>query len=397
MKKAIKNQTTQKLELHFTKEDYQVLSADQKTSLKSCFLWSKSGACWVSRAKLDNCYHANKTAEKLGFNLTEAEIIGQRLSYAEELEIKTEKAEHREERYLQYAENAEHRAENLQKDIKDKRGDIAFFTQPILAGHAGSQTFARQREKMFSRYEKGFEEYRKSEYFREKALTAAGTASKQQLQNKTYLYNRIEEQKKTIKKITENIIWAEEHEREDLIEKYLQNYEYEADKQAFFENCLDELGGVCWSKENIKPGYLVKIRESWDLVVKANPKTVEAKSNYVNYTLNYPYAEIQEVKIPENWTDPAAKAIENPFSVDDILVWYHHADGNPYFKRAYQVIKTTQKQVTLKQLDYAENGIKLNNFKPGAKEMNRAFKQSDFWGNCVCVDDFILQKYLPAI
>ena len=195
MKKAIKNQTTQKLELHFTKEDYLALSTDQKSSLKSAFLWSKSGACWVSRAKLDNCYHANKTAEKLGFDLSTAEVTGKRLSYAEELEVKTEKAEHREERYLQYAENAEKRAENLQKAIKDKRGDIAFFTQPILAGHAGSQTFARQREKMFSRYEKGFEEYRKSEYFRGRALTAAGTASKQQLQNKTYLYNRIFEPK----------------------------------------------------------------------------------------------------------------------------------------------------------------------------------------------------------
>ena len=103
MKKAIKNLTTQKLELHFNKSDYLALSTDQKSSLKSAFLWSKSGACWVSRAKLDNCYHANKTAEKLGFNLAEAETIGQRLSYAEELEVKTEKAEHRQEKYLRYA------------------------------------------------------------------------------------------------------------------------------------------------------------------------------------------------------------------------------------------------------------------------------------------------------
>lgn len=34
------------------------------------------------------------------------------------------------------------------------------------------------------------------------------------------------------------------------------------DKQAFFENCLDEIGGIEYNKENIKPGYLVKILRS---------------------------------------------------------------------------------------------------------------------------------------
>lgn len=54
-------------------------------------------------------------------------------------------------------------------------GDIAFFTQPIIAGHAGSQAFARRREKIFAQYEKGFEEYRKSGYFRDRARIARET------------------------------------------------------------------------------------------------------------------------------------------------------------------------------------------------------------------------------
>jgi len=45
------------------------------------------------------------------------------------------------------------------------RGDIAFFTQPIIADHAGSPALTRRREKMLAQYERDFEEYRKSAYF----------------------------------------------------------------------------------------------------------------------------------------------------------------------------------------------------------------------------------------
>ena len=396
---VVENKTTQKLELHFEKAAYLELSEGQKKSLKSAFLWSKTGGCWVSRAKLDNCYWARKTVKDLGFDVTSAETVGQRPTYAEELDQKAEKAENRADRYNQYAENAETRAGKLQSGINAMHGDIAFFTQPIIAGHSGSQAFARRREKMFNQYHKGFEEYRKSEYFKGKAAAAEGAASKAQLGNKTYLYNKIEEQKKLIKKIEENIIRAEEKQRDDLLEKYLDRYEYEADKQAFFENYLDELGGVTYDNGNIKPGYLVKIRGYWRTVVKANPKTIEAQTSGAPFTLKYPYAAIQEVKIPGNWTEPAAEITENPFTVGDVLVWYHHANGEPFFLRTYQVIKTTAKQVTLCQLSYdGINPPTLNNFKAGARPINRAIKKSKFYDSwVVCVDDYALQKYSPAI
>lgn len=42
-------------------------------------------------------------------------------------------------------------------------GDIAFFTQPNINSSAG-RAFANKR--MFAAYERGFEEFKKSEYYR---------------------------------------------------------------------------------------------------------------------------------------------------------------------------------------------------------------------------------------
>jgi hypothetical protein len=293
-KQYILNRETSKIELHFSKADYQALTDEQKRDLKHAFLFSGQRQAWVSRST-NNHYSAIRTAEKLGF--TNGGRVGERLSYAEELERKAEKAESRAERYEQYAGNAKRRAEGLQGEFNELRKDWSWLTQPNIASSAG-RSFTRQREKVMARYEKGFDEYRKSEYFRERAATAAGTASQAQLQSKRYLNNRIEECNKNIRSLEKNIVAAEERKNEEWLERLLERMEYEIDKFAFFQNCMDDLGGVQYSKENVKPGYLVKIRGHWDVVIKANPKTVVSKSeNFI--PLKHAYAEIQDMKIPE--------------------------------------------------------------------------------------------------
>ena len=153
MRKYIFNLETTKIELHFEKSDYAALTDEQKADLKSAFLWSRTGSCWVSRAKEPNLWRAKQIAAKLGF--TEEQREGERLSFSEQVERQAERAERRAERYKQYAENAAQRGASLQEPLNHMHGDIAFFTQPIIAGHAGSQAFARRREKMFAQYEKG--------------------------------------------------------------------------------------------------------------------------------------------------------------------------------------------------------------------------------------------------
>jgi hypothetical protein len=162
MGKYLLNKETQKIEMHFEKSEYQALTEEQKKEIKSTFLWSNYAKAWVSRS-IHYHYRAEEIAKKLG--LENAGSVGERLSYAEELERKAEKAEARAERYEQYSENAEKRAERLQADFNEYRKDWSWLTQPIIAGHSGSQAFKRHKDKVIARYERGFEEYHKSEYY----------------------------------------------------------------------------------------------------------------------------------------------------------------------------------------------------------------------------------------
>jgi len=411
MGKYIINQETSKIELHFDKSEYMGLSDDLKREIKSNFLWSRTAGAWVSRST-KNHYWALQVAQKLG--LEDGGKIGERLSFAEELERKAEKAEAKAERMEEHAANAEKRAENLQAELNRYRGDTAFFTQPIIAGHSGSQTFARHRERIFERYRKGFDEYRKSEYFRSRAETARQTASMAQLKNPVYLHNRIKECKATIAKLEKNIIAYEERlhkiengeiikgydeevipaERyETAIQETLEKMEYEIDKLAYLENKLDEIGGNRFSKDNIKPGYIVGMRR-WGRceILSAGPVNVTFKildGGAAGGCLTEPYAAIVEIIEAK---EPEVKKIANPYQVGDILTMHYAMDTKNPVYRAYQVIKTTATGVKLQQIA-VENGIPVIGKFIGEPIQRKVVKSkwSDFVG--VYMDNWQLHKY----
>ena len=318
MRKYIFNLETTKIELHFEKSEYAALTAEQKADLKSAFLWSRTGGCWVSRAKEPNLWRVKQVAAKLGF--TEEQREGERLSFSEQVERQAERAERRAERYEQYAENAARRGAALQQPLNHMRGDIAFLTQPIIAGHAGSQAFARRREKMFAQYEKGFDEYRKSGYFQDRARTARATADGAKYRDVAYLDRRIKECKSEIRARKKNILYYEEtlatiengkkekrangtpitaetvtgwmeHEYE-LIEKAI-------DKQAFLEACVDQCGGFQFSKDNVKVGYHVRLNKfGLAEVVSAGSKNITYRilaGGARGMVLKAAYAEISEI------------------------------------------------------------------------------------------------------
>lgn len=345
-KQYILNRDTRKIELSFSKDEYKALPEADKAELKRYFNFSRYASAWVSKST-NNHYSAIRIAEKLGF--INGGKVGERLSFAEEMERQAERAEARAERYEQYADNAEHRAKKLQSEFNELSKDWSWVTQPNVNTSAGRR-FTNQRKKVYERYNKGFEEYRKSEYFKERAETARITAYQTQLKSKSYLNNRIEECNKIIRDYERSIVRAEEQNNEKWLENLLEKMEYEIDKLAYFQNCLDEIGGIQYNKDNIKAGYLVKIRGTWDLVVKTNSKTLEVKPSVVPYTLRYPYAEITDVKIPEGWTEQKNE-IKNPFQVNDILVrkiWNN-------IMEAYQVVKVTSKMVVVQQIQVENN------------------------------------------
>lgn len=409
-KEYILNKETSKIELHFEKSDYMSLTAEQKDSLKSAYLWSKKNNAWVSRS-INNHYNAIRVAEKLGF--TDGGSVGERLSYAEELERKAEKAEARAERYEEYSENAEKRAKQLQADFNKYRKDWSWLTQPIIAGHAGSQAFKRHKDKVMARYERGFEEYEKSEYYQDRAATARATADNSRLKDKVYLHNKIKECNSNIKKLQDSIVACEDRlyriqqgeiikswnntlitaERQEArIEELLEKYEYEQDKLEFFEKHLEELGGVQFSKENIKAGYVVKVKR-WGRVEVLSTGSVNITFKILDGgasggCLTEPYAAIIEIIEAKE----TKKKIDNPYSIGDILCKHRPSDNSIY--EAYQVIKVTATGVKLQQIA-VEQGIPIKDKFISDKRIQKKItksKWSDFVG--VYMDDWQLHKYI---
>jgi hypothetical protein len=409
-KSYIFNLETGKIELHFDKAEYMSLSEEEKKLIKSNFLFSRYSSAWVSRAKEPNLYHARQAAIKLGF--TQEQKQGERLSFAEQVERSAERAEHRAERYEGYADNAERRAENLQAGINSMHGDIAFFTQPNINSSAG-RAFKRQRERMFERYERGFEEYKKSEYFRDRAATAQNTADMKKFSNPVYLDNRIKECKKTVRQLEKNIIHYEEilysletatdekpniyagssytvEKLTDWINDLLERIEAEMDKQGYMENCLDEIGGIAFSQENVKPGYIVRmIRWGKCEIISAGPVNVTFKilnGGAAGGCLTEPYAAISEIlEVKES------PKVENPFKEGDILCKHRLADNSIY--RAFQVVKVTKTGVKIQQIEVKEGKPLAGQFisdKVMQKKIVKS-KWSDFVG--VYHDDWQLYKY----
>ncbi len=358
------NLETTKIELHFEKAEYDALSAEQKQELKSNFLWSNRGKCWVSRAKEPHLWRAISVAKSLGF--TEEQREGERLTFAEQVERQSERAEARADRLEGYAENAANRAEALQKPINDMHGDIAFFTQPNINTSAG-RAFTRRREKMWDQYKNGFEQYRKSEYFKQKAATARNTAEQAKYRDPAYLDRRIKECKKEIEKRNKNALYYEKmiqaiedgeirkrysgevitaDEARNWYDRELELIEVAIDKQAYLENCLEELGGVKFSRDNIKPGYIVKIqRFGLCEIVSTGPQNVTFKEMGISggFTLKAAYAEIVEVVEAKEQVKAA-----HPFTVGEKFT-ARIVENNKRVVAVYEIVKATNSTIQLKR------------------------------------------------
>lgn len=348
----IRNRETGKLELHFAKATYDALDDAQKREIKSSFLWSRRSGCWISRAKEPNLWRAERVAKTLG--LTDAGTIGERLSFAEQQERKTERAQRRAERFDGYADSAAERGRRLQQPIENMRGDIAFFTQPNINSNAG-RAFTQQRDRMFNAYEKGFKEFNKSAYYRDRAATARETADLRELRDKGFVSRRIAECESNLRKLRKNIA---EYENDLMpkaqagtlkhydgtpfpaeavqaqIDTWLDRMEAELDKLGYYQDALDALGGVTFSKENIKPGYVVKVQRWGNVrVLSTGPKNFTAAAGS-GLALTHAYAEIVEVVSAQEEVPKT-----HPFKVGESFALRNG--------ETHTIVKATAKTVTL--------------------------------------------------
>ena len=277
----IRNKETGKIELHFDKETYMSLPDTDKQKIKSNFLFGRKTGAWISRCKFPNLYRAEEVAKALG--LENRGVEGETLTFAEKQERKAERAEARADRYDGYSDNAEKHGEALQRPIEDRHGDIAFFTQPNINTSSG-RAFTRQREKMWDAWERGFEEFKKSTYFADRAKTARETAkTAKQPESKSFCERRIAEAEKTIRAQRKHLevyegylkqieetgaaksAYGYEVSKEDAlnyIDRAEEIIEDAISKSIYYHEWIEKMGGINFSKENVKPGYIIKVDSS---------------------------------------------------------------------------------------------------------------------------------------
>ena len=389
------NRETQKMELVFSREEYMALPTESKNAIKSNFLFSKSIGGWVSRAKFPHLHRAEEVAKSIGAE--NRGKINDSLSFEEQMQRKAERAEEKAERMETHAYNALKRGEELQKPIKDMHGDISFFTQPNINTSSG-RAFTNRRKKMFDAYDRGFEEFKKSEYYAERAETARRTASMTKPTDKGFCERRIADAQKTIKAQRKNIETYEEHikrfdedenyiyrgfgknySRED-VENWIENaeeiIEQAISKEIYYRQCLDELGGIQFNKDNIKVGYIVKLRKhGLNKVVGTGPKFF----TYVDASGNFPcelkasYGEILEVVKAEEESKQVHPFKEGEeFHVD---IW--HDSTRRVEKTLCKIVKVSEKTVTVLDTITGKKSVRTPKIRKGYKDSQWAFFMDD--------------------
>lgn len=366
----IVNKTTGKLELHFDKDTYLLLSDAEKSKIKSNFLFSRASGAWISRCKWPNLFTPESVAKSL--NLQNAGTTGERLTFEEQKAAEAERAERRAEYYDAKSEAAIVDGKRLQAPIDRMRGDIAFFTQPNINSSAG-RAFTNRRNKMFDAWERGFEYFKKSEYYEEKSEAArrtAGAASGNV--DKAFCERRIADAEKTIKAQKRNI---ENYYKKDLerlqagevikryngelltvetVEGWINNaeeiIEANIEKAIYYRELIAAQGGVNYSKENIKKGYIVKLHK-WSgavEVVSTGPKNFTYKTGS-GFCLQASYAEIDAI------IKDVEKIEAHPFKAGEVYTVKKWTAGG-YIDYICTIVKTTDKSVTIEGAD----GVKVN-------------------------------------
>ena len=305
------NRETEKLELHFDKSEYRALSDAEKSTIKRNFLFSRRGGCWVSRAKRPHLSYVERIAKDLGAEYQGK--TGEELTFEEKMERQADRAAARAERMDARSDAAAQRGEALQKPVENMRGDIAFFTQPNINTSAG-RAFTRQRERMFAAFDRGFEEFKKSEYYAQRAEAARQTANSAKNPDKGFCERRIREAQASIRAQNRNIEHYREYlERMDAGEtvkrydgteitraevlEWLENaeerIEAEISKACYYQSCIDAQGGVPYSRENVKKGDFVKVRyDEKCVVLSTGPKNITYQTPH-GFCLKASYAEIK--------------------------------------------------------------------------------------------------------
>ncbi|HXI85305.1 MAG TPA: DUF3560 domain-containing protein [Verrucomicrobiae bacterium] len=288
------------------KADWLSLPETKRNELKNSCLWSNRNGCWISRAKAGNTYFLAQLLAELGFENQGTE--GERLSFAEQIEVKQERAAERADRYEDRADKAEESSTALYNRAHSM-ADCIPLGQPILVGHYSEGRDRRFRDRISKTFERGFEEGDKAKYYERRAVCARASADGSQYSDPRYLGNRIKETKAEIA-VLENRLQGKFYHYstpEPIADDYRNRLTVLLDEQheklEFYEHCLATCGREVFTKETLKGKQAVKIRGRWEPIVKLNPSTVAVPNicfplpeDQRKYAMKYAYTEVQEAR-----------------------------------------------------------------------------------------------------
>ncbi len=314
MNQYIKNLETGKIELHFDKADYLKLSNEDKSKIKSTFLFSRFAGAWVSRAKDPNLYWPMKVAKEL--NLSDGGEQGEKLSFAQQVENFQDKAAARAERMETRAEKAERESAAACNNSINMLSVIP-MGQPILVGHHSERGHRRLLEKSDNAMRRSVELDEKAKYYEGRAEAASYNASDARFKNVNYLLNRIAECNKHLRAIGRSlegkdvIIRATGERMKDGFEisderrTHLEGRKAEwVEKLDFFTVKLQEAGGGQLTAERLKearPKY-VKINKhgsKWWPLKSINRDTVTVLNwlGIADWTWKFKFDQIQSIEV----------------------------------------------------------------------------------------------------
>jgi len=306
----VHNLETDKLNI-FTggKADWLTIPEADRDRIKGACLWSRSINGWVSRCKGGiGRFYAEDILKRNGFEDRGAE--GERLTFAEQVEAKQDRASDRAGRFEDRTERAESASDAAHKRSHDMMDAIS-FGQPILVGHYSEGRDRRYRERAWNLLGKAVAESDKAKHYAERAATARATAEGAEYSSPRYLGNRIKETLAEIA-IIENRLQGKfyahsEPRTEPISEEYRERLtaamERQQDKLAFHQHCLATCGRPLFDKAALAGMTQVKIRGRWEPIVKLNPKTVATPNTCFplpehqrKWALKYAYSEVQEAR-----------------------------------------------------------------------------------------------------
>lgn len=289
------------------KSDWLTIPENDRNEIKRACLWSKSRNCWLSRAKGRKALiYIGDALKRAGFE--DRGEDGEKLSYAEQVEAKQQKAEDRADRMENRAEKAETLGNRLHETAHQMASAIP-FGQPILVGHHSEHRDRNYRDRIHNTFGKAFNELDKAKHYEGRAATARQTAEGAQFSNPTYLGKRIAEaetEERLIQRRLEGKFY-EHSEPETISEAYRDQLNERLaeiqDKLGFLRHCLETCGVKTFTRESLKGMKEVLIRRSWQEIVKLNPKTVSVPNicfpspeSQRKWAMKYPYCEVKDAR-----------------------------------------------------------------------------------------------------